>query len=157
MNQGDISKFGIGGIDVSDNAGLSAGIRNLNLGDKTFAPTPAPAVMNLVPDNATVKTGIDKIRDYFPNFKVYSAEQLANASAEQLTSIFSELNDTMDKANSMRVQAQTQIEGKEAERKKIISEIKDKFGVETIEELQAIKNSELANFVNLMKSLEGII
>lgn len=166
MNKDDIIKFGVGGINVSDAQGLSNGIKSMNLGTVTpiqnntsapifeITPEPIPAPVN---NQVQVGSGISKIKEFFPNFRMYSAEELAQLKTEELARVFQDLNSTLERANSLRVQAQTQIEGKEEERKRIVAEVKERFGVETIAELQELKAQSLANFATLMTQLNNII
>ena len=150
MGTGDIINMGAaGGINVSDAQGMNKGLNIINgtgVGAQATAEVTKPQ-----------SDGLSKIREFFPDFRIYTAEELKAAGTQGLSEIFNKLNNTLDKANALRVQVQTQIEGKEEERKKIILEVKERFGVETVEELQTIMETELNSFAELMRKLETVI
>lgn len=99
----------------------------MNAQPQAFAVNPAPTE----PANPT-------LRDLFPAFRIYSADELRAMSAEQLAAALSDAQKLKDTVHTESVRLEAQISALEAQIQTACDAIKAEFGVDTVEQLDAL-------------------
>lgn len=98
-----------------------------------------------------------KTEEQSMNIQFYNKEQLKEASPEQLTSILTGLTTQEQELNNSLVEVKTKITAKQEELEQVKGKIKEKFGVETVEDLEKIKDDIISKFLKTQEELKTLM
>jgi len=97
------------------------------------------------------------VQKFFPQLKVYSKEELSSMDPTKLVQVFQEIEANTRSVDEKVIQLGTQIEAKETTLADIKAQVKTKFGVDTIEELQALRTKAMEEFDALHQQLSNFM
>lgn len=98
----------------------------------------------------------NKLIERFPEFPLYSKEELEGLSSEELVQVFNKLNEIKDTVNGKNIQLKTQIEVVEKNLKETQDETFKKYGVKSLEELGNLKDKEMVKFQESYEKLTSL-
>lgn len=97
---------------------------------------------------ATTSTSIPQstsLKQLFPNFKSYTAEELVQLTPEQLVSVLQDLSRMKDELSSQTIKLETQISAITQQIDQTLAAIKAEFQVSSLEELEDLSKTLLSD------------
>lgn len=95
------------------------------------------------------------LNNLLQNLQILNEEQLKVASKEQLSIIFNNIHKIKADLDQQNMNAKIQLETKQNEFNMLLANIKENFGVSSIEELRNLKNIKITELANLGLQLQS--
>ena len=100
---------------------------------------------------------IDSFRKLFPKFNIWEIAKISAASPDALSQYLKDLEICKKEVESEGVRLATQKEELEKRFLELQETIEQKFGVKTVQELESLKNAELAKIESLYVNIERLV
>jgi len=84
-------------------------------------------------------------------------EQLKEATPEELSKILTRIESESHETNNALVEIKTKIEAKTEELEQIKAKVKERFGVDSVDELEVKKAELIKQFLKVQEELQGMV
>jgi len=95
--------------------------------------------------------------DSIKNLGLWDENQLKGASKEQLTSMFNQLTNVKNDIATKNMNLRVSLETKQNERGNLLKTIQDKYSVNSIEELDVLRQGMITKISDLSNKLKGLL